>query len=100
MIKSDNTLFSCYKIIYVVGYSDKRRWEKALGGQLGCLYIDEINIGDIMGGIFPSRKKKRKLTIREAREILNQEECDKVIDIDATKAEAVRRAEQEKTKKG
>lgn len=55
----------------------------------------EINIGDIMGGIFPSRKKKRKLTIREAREILNQEECDKVIDIDATKAEAVRRAEQE-----
>lgn len=35
------------KIIYVVGYSDKRRWEKALGGQLGCLYIDEINIGDM-----------------------------------------------------
>ena len=55
----------------------------------------EINIGDIMGGIFPSKKKKRKLTIREAREILNQEECDKVIDIDATKSEAIRRAEQE-----
>lgn len=55
----------------------------------------EINIGDIMGGIFPSRKKKRKLTIREAREILNQEECDKVIDMDATKSEAIRRAEQE-----
>ncbi len=55
----------------------------------------EINIGDIMGGIFPARRKKRKLTIREAREILNQEECDKVIDMDATKSEAVRRAEQE-----
>lgn len=55
----------------------------------------EINIGDIMGGIFPSRKKRRKLTVKEAREILNQEECDKVIDIDATKSEAIRRAEQE-----
>ncbi len=55
----------------------------------------EINIGDIMGGIFPPRKKRRKLTIREAREILNQEECDKVIDLDATKSEAIRRAEQE-----
>lgn len=35
------------KIIYVCGYGDKKRWEKALGGQLGCLYIDEINIGDM-----------------------------------------------------
>jgi ATP-dependent HslUV protease ATP-binding subunit HslU len=55
----------------------------------------EINFGDLMGGIFPSRTKKRKLTIREAREILMQEECDKVIDMDAVKSEAVRRAEQE-----
>lgn len=55
----------------------------------------EINIGDIMGGIFPARMKRRKLTIREAREILNQEECDKIIDMDTVKSEAIRRAEQE-----
>jgi ATP-dependent HslUV protease ATP-binding subunit HslU len=55
----------------------------------------EINFSELMGGIFPTRKKKRKLTIREAREILNQEECDKIIDIETVKAEAVRRAEQE-----
>ena len=55
----------------------------------------EINLGELMGGIFPTKKKKRKLTIREAREILNQEECDKIIDIETVKAEAVRRAEQE-----
>ena len=55
----------------------------------------EINFGELMGGIFPTKKKKRKLTIREAREILNQEECDKIIDIETVKAEAVRRAEQE-----
>lgn len=35
------------KIIYVMGYDDKRRWKKALGGQYGCLYIDEINIASI-----------------------------------------------------
>lgn len=35
------------KIIYVLGYADKARWKKALGGQYGCLYIDEINIADM-----------------------------------------------------
>lgn len=35
------------KIIYVMGYADKKKWQKALGGQYGCLYIDEINIADI-----------------------------------------------------
>lgn len=35
------------KIIYVLGYDDKRRWKKALGGQYGCLYIDEMNIADM-----------------------------------------------------
>ena len=35
------------KIIYVLGYDDKQRWKKALGGQYGCLYIDELNIANI-----------------------------------------------------
>jgi hypothetical protein len=35
------------KVIYVFGYNDTTKWKKALGGQLGCLYIDEINIADI-----------------------------------------------------
>lgn len=35
------------KVIYVLGYDDKKRWKKALGGQYGCLYIDEINIADM-----------------------------------------------------
>lgn len=35
------------KIIYILGYDDKKRWKKALGGQYGCLYIDEINIADM-----------------------------------------------------
>ena len=35
------------KIIYVLGYDNKARWKKALGGQYGCVYIDEINIADM-----------------------------------------------------
>lgn len=35
------------KTIYVLGYGDKKKWQKALGGQYGCLYIDEINTADI-----------------------------------------------------
>lgn len=55
----------------------------------------EINIGDMLGGFFPTKKKKRKLTIKEAREFLNQEECEKIIDMDSVKAEGIRRAEEE-----
>lgn len=35
------------KIIFVVGYGNKAKWKDALGGQYGCLYIDEINTADI-----------------------------------------------------
>lgn len=35
------------KVIYVLGYSSKDKWENALGGQYGCLYIDEINTADM-----------------------------------------------------
>lgn len=35
------------KVIYVFGYDDKARWQKVLGGQMGCLYVDEANIADI-----------------------------------------------------
>lgn len=35
------------KVVYVMGYGDKKKWQKALGGQYGCLYIDEANTADI-----------------------------------------------------
>lgn len=35
------------KTIYVLGYGNRKKWKKALGGQYGCLYIDEINTADI-----------------------------------------------------
>jgi len=35
------------KVIYVVGYDNKARWKKILGGQYGCILIDEFNIADM-----------------------------------------------------
>ena len=35
------------KIIYVCGYGDKKRWKKVLGGQVGCVYLDEVNLADM-----------------------------------------------------
>lgn len=35
------------KIIYVLGYDNKEKWKMVLGGQYGCIYIDEMNTADI-----------------------------------------------------
>jgi ATP-dependent HslUV protease ATP-binding subunit HslU len=58
--------------------------------------MEEItfNLGDMLGGMFPKRKRKRNVSVREAREILTTEEARKLIDPDQTKREAVERAEQ------
>ena len=57
--------------------------------------VAEINIGTIMGGIFPQKKKRRKVTIKEARELLISEESEKMIDMDSVNSEAIRRAEED-----
>lgn len=35
------------KIIYILGYDNKDKWQNVLGSQFGCVYIDEINTADI-----------------------------------------------------
>ena len=35
------------KTVYVLGYGDKNRWKKALGGQYGCALVDESNVADM-----------------------------------------------------
>ena len=52
-----------------------------------------ISIGNIFGDIFKEKKKKRRLTVREAMEIALEEEASKLVDEDAVKAEALYRAE-------
>ncbi len=53
-----------------------------------------ISIGDMMGGMLPKRTKVRHMKVKEARKILLEEEASKLIDDDAVKEEAVRRAEE------
>ena len=55
----------------------------------------EISIGNIFGDMFPKKTKKRKITVKEAMNMLLAEEADKLIDDDAVNAEAIKRAEQE-----
>ncbi len=53
-----------------------------------------INLQDMLGGMFPKKKKKRKVTVAEARKILTQEEAQKLIDMDEVVSAAVHQAEQ------
>jgi ATP-dependent HslUV protease ATP-binding subunit HslU len=53
-----------------------------------------INLGSIFDSM-PKRRKKRKLTVKEARKIIIAEESDKLIDNDEVTAEGLRRAENE-----
>ena len=54
----------------------------------------EFNIKEVFGNIFPAKKKKRRVKIPEAMEILLQEESQKLIDIDKIIEEAIRMTEQ------
>jgi len=54
----------------------------------------ELNIREMFGNILPQRKKKRKVKIPEAREILFQEESQKLIDMDKVIEQAVMLTEQ------
>ncbi|MEA4901557.1 ATP-dependent protease ATPase subunit HslU [Desulfitobacterium sp.] len=53
------------------------------------------NLQDMMSGMLPKRRKKRKVTVKEARRILTLEEAQNLIDHDEAVQEAIRRSEQE-----
>jgi ATP-dependent HslUV protease ATP-binding subunit HslU len=53
-----------------------------------------MNMQEMLGNLIPRKTKKRKLPIKEAREVLIQEEAAKLIDMDDMISESIRRAEQ------
>lgn len=55
----------------------------------------ELNIGQIMGGFLPKKKKHRKVTVKEGLKILTSSESEKMLDMDNITTEGLRRAEQE-----
>lgn len=52
-----------------------------------------VNLQDMLGGMLPKNKKKRKMTVSEARKILTAEEAQRLIDMDEAMREAVHRVE-------
>ena len=53
-----------------------------------------MDIQDMVKNIFPTKKKKRKIKISEARSILEAQEMNRLIDMDDVKSIAIKRAEQ------
>ncbi|MCD9101332.1 MULTISPECIES: ATP-dependent protease ATPase subunit HslU [Bacillus] len=53
-----------------------------------------MNFQDALGSFMPKKTKKRKLSVKEARKVLTNEEAQRLIDMDEVTLEAVYRAEQ------
>ncbi|MGG1292497.1 HslU--HslV peptidase ATPase subunit [Bacillus smithii] len=52
------------------------------------------NFQEALGSLMPKKKKKRKMSVKEARKVLTNEEAQKLIDMDEVVQEAIYRAEQ------
>jgi ATP-dependent HslUV protease ATP-binding subunit HslU len=50
------------------------------------------DMGEMLGGLLPKRRVRKKVTVADARRIFAQQEAEKLIDQDAVKREALRRA--------
>jgi ATP-dependent HslUV protease ATP-binding subunit HslU len=61
----------------------------------GPLNVEEmgLNIQEMFGNVLPKKTKKRKMTIAEARELLIQEETNKLLDTESIVKEAIERVE-------
>ncbi len=54
-----------------------------------------VNLQDMLGSLLPRKRRRRRLPVAEARKILQQQEADRLIDLDEVHQEAVERAEEE-----
>ena len=54
----------------------------------------DMNLKDLMPGLFQGKPQRKKMTVAEAREVLQREEEDKLIDTDQLAREAIRRVEE------
>ena len=59
----------------------------------GGLEEMDINFKDMFGSMLPKQTKKRRVTVAEARQLLMQEEAEKLIDMDSVVGIAVERVE-------
>jgi ATP-dependent HslUV protease ATP-binding subunit HslU len=60
----------------------------------GGLEEMDINLRESLGGLLGARRKPRRVSVREARDILLREEEEKLVDVEETKRIALRRVEE------
>jgi len=53
----------------------------------------DINVQDMLGGLVPPKRKRRKMSVAEAREVLTQEEAQKLVDMDKVVSDAIERVQ-------
>jgi ATP-dependent HslUV protease ATP-binding subunit HslU len=53
-----------------------------------------MNLQDMLGGMFPKQRRRRRVTVEDARRILLDQEAESMIDLEQVAGEAVGRAEQ------
>jgi len=53
-----------------------------------------LNVKDMLGNLFPQKKKKRRVKVPEALEILSEEEAQRLVDMDKVTKTAIERVEQ------
>jgi len=51
------------------------------------------NIQDMLGSLMGGQKKKKRMSVRDARQVLKQQEADDLLDMDRVKEEAIERSE-------
>lgn len=63
---------------------------------IGAQGVEEmgVNLQDLLGGLLPRRRKRRRVTVAEGLRILAQEEAGKLIDHEEAQREGLRRAEE------
>ncbi len=62
-----------------------------LGGQQGA---EQMDLAAMIGNLFPTRRRKRRMRVREAMRVVLKEEAGRLLDMDAIQTEALRRTEQ------
>jgi ATP-dependent HslUV protease ATP-binding subunit HslU len=73
--------------------------EQAVSGNMPMIEIfsgsgmEEFNIKDMLGNLIPKQKKSRQVSIKEARKIIEEQEAQRLVDMDKVKEEALSRVQ-------
>ncbi|ACZ19573.1 ATP-dependent protease ATPase subunit HslU [Thermanaerovibrio acidaminovorans] len=62
---------------------------------MGPMGGEGLDLGDMLGGLFPKRPRRKSMTVAKALEELEADEADKLLDRESLSREAVRLAEEE-----